>query len=197
MIKLMPTSRLILTFALMSSFGNLASARGIGLILSGGLSKYQANVTQPGVNANLNGWGNTLAAGLDIPLSSTFGAFALGEYSQKDLRSTNTSSTYLDDTFVTGKGLRAGVTFSNFFLGGSYQLVGVDLKTVSSTNGAASTHLDLNGYSYFLGYDLPVNDTVSASLSGESTTFSTSGFAYTDYGVCLKLNIMLSGLFGH
>lgn len=190
-----------LTMALiLLAFGSLAHAgraREFGPYIGAQLSKNFATVTQPGVNASLNGWGNALEAGLDVPVSDTFGFSAALELGQKEVRNTSQSSNYLDVTKIGTRGLRGSLYYKSFYAGGSYQQNGVDLTTISTTTGASSAHLDANGTGYFVGYSFNYRNLLRAAIEGQSTAFETAGFKYSEYAVGLKLQLLFGGLFEH
>jgi hypothetical protein len=169
------------------------AAREFGPYISAGLTRNMAGVTQPGVNASLDGWGESGELGFDIPFTETFG-FTLGaELAQRELRNSTTSSSYLDDTKINSRAARGSFFYKSFYLGGSYQQAGIDLVTVSANSGASSAHLDLTGASYFAGYSITYKNLLRANIEGESAHYASTGFNYTDYSVGLKFQILISG----
>lgn len=159
------------------------------------LSKVFSTVQQPGVNANLSGWGNSADVGLDVPFTDNFGFSVDFEIGQKEIRNNAQSSTYLDDTKLNTKSARGLFYYQSIYVGGSYQTAGADLVTISTQSGASTAHVDLTGSTYFAGYAMTYKNLLRASVEGESSTFSSTGFNYTDYTVALKLQFLFSGLF--
>ena len=173
------------------------ASRDFGPYVSGSLSKNWSTVTQPGVNATLNGWGDALEVGFDLPFSDNFGFTVGAELGQKELRNTAQSSTYLDDTKVTSKAARGSFFYKSMYLGGSYQKDGVDLTTISTTSGSSSAHVDATGSSFFAGYSITYKNILRANIEGEATSFSSTGFTYSDYSVALKIQFLIGGLLDH
>jgi hypothetical protein len=174
-----------------------SASRDFGPYVGGSLSKSWSTVTQPGVNATLNGWGNALEVGLDLPFSENFGFNAGVEVGQKELRNVAQSSTYLDDTKINSKAVRGSFFYKSLYLGGSYQKVGADLTTISTTSGASSAHVDGDGTSYFAGYSIMYKNLLRANIEGESTQFNATGFTYSDYTVSLKIQFLIGGFLDH
>jgi hypothetical protein len=117
------------------------------------------------------------------------------ELSQKELRNTTQSSTYLDMTKINTRGVRGALYYKALYLGGGYQQNGVDLTTVSTVTGSSSAHLDANGINYFVGYGFAYRNLLRASIEGGASSFETTGFKYSEYTVGLKLQILFNGLF--
>ncbi len=178
-----------------SQSAHAGRAREFGPYLGIILSKNFATVTQPGVNATLNGWGNSLEAGFDLPFSDTFGFSAGLELGQKEVRNSSQSSSYLDVTKINTRAARGSLYFKSLYAGGSYQQNGVDLTTISTSSGASSAHLDANGSGYFVGYSFSYRNILRAGVEGQSNQFETSGFKYGEYVIALKLQFLFNGLF--
>jgi hypothetical protein len=191
--------KLLLTFFVITLAGLSAvqavNSREFGPYIGGGLSKTFATVTQPGVNASVNGSGENFEFGFDLPVSETFGFTAAIELGQKELRNTAQSVTYLDDTKISTRALRGSLFYKSAYLGGSYQTAGADLVAISTASGSSSAHVDLTGSSFFVGYAITYKNLLRANVEGESTNFTSPGFNYTDYTVGLKLNLLIAGFF--
>lgn len=171
-------------------------ARNFGPFFGVGLSKNLAKVAQPGVDATLNGWANGAEIGWDLPFSENFGLSLSGGIEQKQLRNSSQSDTYLDDTTINTKQARGLFFYKNFLLGGSYQMSGVDIRTISTSQGASTAHFDATGSSVFFGYSMAAyKGLLRANIEVESARFTSPGFSYTDYSAGLKLQLLLNGLF--
>lgn len=188
---------LIVAFILVLGATSHASgrAREFGPYLGGALSKNFATVSQPGVNASLSGWGNSLEAGFDLPFSDTFGISVGGVLGQKEVRNTAQSSNYLDVTKINTRGARGSFFYKSVYAGAGYDQNGVDLTTISTSTGASSAHLDANGMNYFVGYGFSYHKLLRAAVEAQAASFETTGFKYSEYSVALKLELLFNGLF--
>lgn len=180
-----------------SFFGFAAHAedgRDFGPFLGIGFSRAQARVIQPGVETNLSGWGNSAEVGLDLPFSNTFGAIVSAELNEMDLRNVYRADDYLDQTSMKSKGARAALFYKALSLGYGYRMLTVDLKTVSSTTGASTAHLEGAGTYGFAAFSIEHKKILRGSLELQANTTELNGFSYTDYSIGLRAYILLGGL---
>ena len=168
--------------------------RGFGVFAGFGFSRIAAHVVQPGVDASLAGWGNGFEAGLDVPFSRTFGMTLSAGIDESDLRNTYKADNYLDQTTFKSKGARAGFFFKNVSLGYGMKNLSVDLKSISTTTGASTAHLEGQGSFTYAAFSIDHRGMMRGSLEIQANTTELNNFSYTDYTVGLKAYILLGGL---
>ena len=185
----------VIVVIFMGAVSQAGRARDFGPYIGASLSKNFATATQPGVNASLNGWGNALEAGLDLPFSDDFGMSVGIELGQKEVRNISQSSNYLDVTKINTRGARGSIFYKAMYAGAGYQQNGVDLTTISTSTGSSSAHLDANGLNYFVGYGFSYKGLLRAAVEGQSSSFDSTGFKYSDTAITFKVQILFNGLF--
>ncbi|MES2964893.1 MAG: hypothetical protein V4760_13460 [Bdellovibrionota bacterium] len=173
---------------------NAESSRKFGLFGGFGFSRAFARVQQPGVETTLAGWGNTAEVGVDVPFSGSFGMIVGAEVGESDLRNTYKSDTYLDQTTIKSKGLRAGFFYKNLSLGYGTRTVAVDLKAISSTTGASVAHLEGSGSYAYGAFSIDHREMLRGTLELQANTMELNSFSYTDYTIGLKASLLINGL---
>ncbi|RYZ93212.1 MAG: hypothetical protein EOP06_01715 [Proteobacteria bacterium] len=186
---------LIFLASLYSLRAHAADEHHAGPYIGVGFQRVDASVRQPAVHAKLAGSGVSFEAGIDLPFTRQFGISIAGQFSEKELKNKTLSDEYLDYTKLTSTGGRAHVFLKGVLAGGSYWRTKVDIRTVSSLDGASRAALNGKGSSIFLGYAFALNSNLRTQVEIERSRFLSPAFRYEDYSIGLKLQILLGSLF--